>query len=134
MLNPPERLRAEMLSTALADGWGLEVVSLGYLALGFGSHHWEVGDASGTRWFATVDELAARRTGWRAAVDVSSPEAQDALHEWLPAGRPVSDREVANAAGVDLDSARRMLNGLAGRGLAAFAGGGMWMRIKPQPA
>jgi len=61
MLNPPDGLRADMLTTALADGWGLDVVSLGYLALGFGSHHWEVGDARGTRWFATADELAARR-------------------------------------------------------------------------
>ncbi len=61
MLSPPDGLRPDMLTAALAAGWGLEVASLGYLPLGFGSHHWEVADAVGLRWFVTADELRARR-------------------------------------------------------------------------
>jgi hypothetical protein len=61
VLTPPDGLRSDAVRSALAQGWGLAVVSLGYLALGFGSHHWEAVDSAGTRWFVTVDELASRR-------------------------------------------------------------------------
>jgi hypothetical protein len=61
MLSPPDGLRPEMLTAALAAGWGLEVTWLGYLPVGFGSHHWEVAGADGTRWFVTADDLLARR-------------------------------------------------------------------------
>jgi hypothetical protein len=50
-----------MITAALDEGWGLNVASLRYLPLGFGSHHWEVTSTDGTRWFATADELPARR-------------------------------------------------------------------------
>jgi spectinomycin phosphotransferase/16S rRNA (guanine(1405)-N(7))-methyltransferase len=48
------------LMAVLADGWGLDVVSLGYLAVGFGSHHWQATTAS-IGWFVTVDDLIAKR-------------------------------------------------------------------------
>ena len=62
MLAPPKGLTEEALAAALARGWGIEVAGLEYRALGFGSHHWEVVEAGGGRWFVTVDELARRRT------------------------------------------------------------------------
>ncbi len=35
--------------------------SVVYLPVGFGSHHWEVCETDGTRWFVTADDLDARR-------------------------------------------------------------------------
>ena len=61
MLAPPKGLTEEALAATLARGWGIEVAGLEYRAVGFGSHHWEVVEAGGTRWFVTVDELAQRR-------------------------------------------------------------------------
>ena len=62
--------------------WGLEVASLRYLPVGFGSHHWEVVDAAGTGWFVTVDDVAAAqqsgetwadaRSGLHAALDAAA--------------------------------------------------------------
>jgi aminoglycoside phosphotransferase (APT) family kinase protein len=61
MLAPPKGLTEEALAVTLARGWGIEVAGLDYRAVGFGSHHWEVVEAGGTRWFVTVDDLAQRR-------------------------------------------------------------------------
>ena len=61
MLTPPDGLRPDLLEAAVRDSWGLGSVELGYRALGFGSHHWEITAAGGDRWFATLDELRSRR-------------------------------------------------------------------------
>lgn len=61
MLTPPVALPEDELVSALARGWQLAVASMAYRPVGFGSHHWEVTDAAGTRWFVTVDELEAKR-------------------------------------------------------------------------
>jgi spectinomycin phosphotransferase/16S rRNA (guanine(1405)-N(7))-methyltransferase len=62
MLAPPKDLTEASLAATLARGWGIEVAGLEYRALGFGSHHWEVVEAGGARWFVTVDELCRRRS------------------------------------------------------------------------
>jgi len=59
--NAPEELPESDLAAVLAREWGIDVAELIYRPVGFGSHHWEVLDAGGTRWFATVDDLATRR-------------------------------------------------------------------------
>ena len=79
MKTRPDGLSDAVLAAALADGWGLDAVGVEYVPVGFGSHHWAVTDASGRRWFATVDDLAgkpwlgetrsARLHGLRAAFD-----------------------------------------------------------------
>lgn len=61
MLTPPSDLSEADLRAALEAGWVIQATSLTYRPVGFGSHHWEVDDASGTRWFVTVDDLRARR-------------------------------------------------------------------------
>ena len=58
MLTPPAGLAEDALKEALLREWGLSVASLGYRAVGFGSHHWEVADDEGNRWFVTVDQDA----------------------------------------------------------------------------
>ena len=61
MLAPPKGLTEDALAATLSRGWGIGVAGLEYRAVGFGSHHWEVVEAGGARWFVTVDELARRR-------------------------------------------------------------------------
>jgi spectinomycin phosphotransferase/16S rRNA (guanine(1405)-N(7))-methyltransferase len=61
VLTPPDGLSEELLVSLLAAHWRLEVAAIGYSAVGFGSHHWEVTDATGMPWFVTVDELRKRR-------------------------------------------------------------------------
>jgi spectinomycin phosphotransferase len=53
----PEDVETSALIDALADGWGLEVESADYAAVGAGSYHWIVCDVEGVRAFATVDDL-----------------------------------------------------------------------------
>jgi spectinomycin phosphotransferase/16S rRNA (guanine(1405)-N(7))-methyltransferase len=57
VLSPPEDLSQEMLASALARAWPVSAASMTYRPVGWGSHHWEVTDTAGTRWFVTVDEL-----------------------------------------------------------------------------
>jgi spectinomycin phosphotransferase len=45
------------IAGALHEGWGLDVQSLEYAAVGAGSYHWLVSDRDGTRGFVTVDDL-----------------------------------------------------------------------------
>jgi aminoglycoside phosphotransferase (APT) family kinase protein len=61
VLTPPEGLPEDLLAAVLTRGWGLTVTSLAYRPVGWGSHHWEVTGASGTRWFVTADELENKR-------------------------------------------------------------------------
>ena len=42
--------------------WGLSIHEIGYVAVGFGSHHWRV-VANDGRWFVNVDDLEIRRRG-----------------------------------------------------------------------
>jgi hypothetical protein len=53
----PADLPEALLSDALLDGWGFRTAWLGYLAVGFGSHHWLAVDPGGQRLFVTVDDL-----------------------------------------------------------------------------
>ncbi len=61
MLSAPTDLSEPTLLSALAAGWSLQASDLTYRPVGFGSHHWELTDDSGTRWFVTVDDLRGRR-------------------------------------------------------------------------
>lgn len=60
MQKPPADLRDSDITTALSLGWALDPVSVTHRPGGVGSHHWEVVERDGTRWFVTADELAPR--------------------------------------------------------------------------
>lgn len=60
MFTRPEQLADESVAKALGEGWGLLVRTLEHVPVGFGSYHWRV-DAGDGRWFATVDDLDAKR-------------------------------------------------------------------------
>jgi spectinomycin phosphotransferase/16S rRNA (guanine(1405)-N(7))-methyltransferase len=55
-LSRPPDLTDDALAHAVHDGWEIDVASIEYLPVGFGSHHWAVVDRAGTRWFVSVDE------------------------------------------------------------------------------
>ena len=61
MLTPPDGLPEDVLASALGRGWQVAAASMAYRPVGFGSHHWEVRDAAGTRWFVTADDLENTR-------------------------------------------------------------------------
>lgn len=69
MLSAPGDLAEEALAGALEREWGIGVATLAYQAIGWGSHHWEVGGADGTRWFVTVDELEQKRLAASESAD-----------------------------------------------------------------
>jgi spectinomycin phosphotransferase/16S rRNA (guanine(1405)-N(7))-methyltransferase len=79
VLNAPSDLPDGDLVEALADGWGLSAATVGYRPLGFGSHHWEVVDAAGTRWFVTVDDLETRRSTHTESLDAAFLRLQACL-------------------------------------------------------
>jgi len=61
VLTVPSDLDESALAPALRGGWKINVGSMSYLPVGWGSHHWDVHDRDGMRWFVTVDELETKR-------------------------------------------------------------------------
>jgi spectinomycin phosphotransferase/16S rRNA (guanine(1405)-N(7))-methyltransferase len=61
VLTPPDSLAESDLVPVLRRGWDLDITSLAYRAVGWGSHHWEATDAVGGRWFITVDDLEQKQ-------------------------------------------------------------------------
>lgn len=60
MFTRPVDVDDDDVAGVLVRGWGLAVVDVDYLAVGFGSHHWRA-TTSATTWFVTVDDLVAKR-------------------------------------------------------------------------
>jgi spectinomycin phosphotransferase/16S rRNA (guanine(1405)-N(7))-methyltransferase len=84
---PPDDLSEDVLASVLARKWGLACASMTYRPLGFGSHHWQIADADGTRWFGTVDELETKRHSAGESLDT----AFDRLRAALAAARALYD-------------------------------------------
>lgn len=53
----PDELDIDELPGVLAEGWGLEIATIEYAPVGFGSYHWVATDVAGARRFVTVDDL-----------------------------------------------------------------------------
>lgn len=60
MRTRPDELWDHDVVAGLHNGWGIRSAEVAYAPVGFGSHHWTVA-TDGRRWFATVDDLEARR-------------------------------------------------------------------------
>lgn len=56
MLTPPGDLSDDAVADTFRRGWGRDIDTIEYAAVGFGSHHWRV-ETSSERWFLTVDDL-----------------------------------------------------------------------------
>jgi aminoglycoside phosphotransferase (APT) family kinase protein len=63
VLAVPDDLNQAQLAEALLCGWGIQVATMTYLAVGWGSHHFDVTAGDRSRWFVTVDELERKRSG-----------------------------------------------------------------------
>jgi len=61
MLTPPAGLPEAALRPVLQSYWGIRAGSMLYRPVGWGSHHWEVSDEAGSRWFVTADDLENKR-------------------------------------------------------------------------
>ena len=57
MLAEPTDFDRATLAETLRSIWKIDVETLRYLPVGFGSHHYFASDGSGHRWFITVDAL-----------------------------------------------------------------------------
>ena len=79
MLTPPDDLPEAVLVLALGRSWGMAVTSMEYRPVGWGSHHWAVADAAGTRWFVTVDELENKRLSASEPLDAGFARLRSAL-------------------------------------------------------
>ena len=79
MLTPPASLSADLLVSVLAEHWRLDARSLRYRAVGWGSHHWEVTDQAGRRWFVTADELPNKRESLCESLDIAYDRLRRAL-------------------------------------------------------
>jgi spectinomycin phosphotransferase/16S rRNA (guanine(1405)-N(7))-methyltransferase len=79
MLTRPGDLSDAELLSSLAEGWDLNVASLEYRAVGFGSHHWCATDTGGHRWFLTVDDLDAKRISAEEPLETAFERLQGAL-------------------------------------------------------
>jgi spectinomycin phosphotransferase len=54
---PLQRVAQDAIRDAVADGWGLGIAALRYLAVGNGAYHWVLDADDGRRWFVTCDDL-----------------------------------------------------------------------------
>jgi spectinomycin phosphotransferase/16S rRNA (guanine(1405)-N(7))-methyltransferase len=79
VLSPPDGLPEAVLVLALGRSWGMAVTSMEYRPVGWGSHHWAVADAAGTRWFVTVDELENKRLSASEPLDAGFARLRSAL-------------------------------------------------------
>jgi hypothetical protein len=79
MLTPPDRLPAAAVAGALRRWWGLAVATAEYRPVGWGSHHWAVTDAAGSRWFVTADELENKRMSEHEPLDTAFGRLRAAL-------------------------------------------------------
>jgi len=79
MLTRPEGLSDELLTQALAGGWDITPAAISYLAVGYGSHHWQTTSIEGARWFVTVDDLAERLRSPADTTDAACGRLRSAL-------------------------------------------------------
>jgi spectinomycin phosphotransferase len=98
----PENLDDGSVIDALRQSWDFDADVVEYAALGAGSYHWEVRDATGHRAFATVDDLGRKAwlgdtrdvafDGLRTAFDTSVALRESGL-QFVVAPIPTRDGE-----------------------------------------
>lgn len=60
MRTPPACLASSLIAAAVTRGWGIQVSSLRYVAVGGGSHHWIASTPEGAKYFLTIDDLRGK--------------------------------------------------------------------------
>jgi hypothetical protein len=59
----PEDVETSALIGSLADGWGFDVETIDYAAVGFGSYHWVATDSRGERAASSRSTTSNRNPG-----------------------------------------------------------------------
>jgi spectinomycin phosphotransferase len=95
VLSAPRDLDTGDLRAALTAGWGIAPATIDYRGVGFGSHHWAVTDADGSRWFVTAD----RATGHLEPALRTAIALRGAGLEFVVAPIPTSGGTATHAAG-----------------------------------
>jgi spectinomycin phosphotransferase len=115
--HPPEGLPDAMLGHVVASSWGPRVAEVAYLPVGFGSHHWQVTDERGVRWFATADAVADARAlaALVGAFSVPTAAARAGVRGVHPAVPARDGSPVVGARGGWAVSVHAWLDGQAGR-------------------
>ncbi|MGZ4677142.1 MAG: phosphotransferase [Acidimicrobiia bacterium] len=116
MLTCPPELDDTRIARVLAEAWRVVATSVEYRAVGFGSHHWQVGDDAGRRWFVSVDDLTTRR----AAPDESLDRAADRLEAALVTARWLGARGLSFVVAPRPDAAGRVTRRIDDRWVAAL--------------
>jgi spectinomycin phosphotransferase/16S rRNA (guanine(1405)-N(7))-methyltransferase len=112
----PTALTDDQVVTAVSDGWGVELDSVAYEPVGFGSHHWR-GTADGHRWFVTVDDLDAKR--WTP--DESRRDGFERLDAALRTARELRDAGLGFVVAPERDEAGHVLRDLDRFALSLYA-------------
>ena len=88
MRTAPAGLAATTVAAEVANGWGLPVRTLRYVALGGGSYHWVASVSDGRKYFLTVDDLQDKP--WLGA-------DPDSAFRGLRLGRVLAEAVIAEA-------------------------------------
>src|SRR5258705_8143267 len=99
MLSPPDDLAPAALADALVRAWAVSVATMQYRPLGWGSHHWEVVDAGGGRWFVTVDDLRHKRHTRDEPLDVAFGRLRASLGAAIALRHPFVVAPMSDATG-----------------------------------
>jgi hypothetical protein len=103
VLTPPRDLDEGALACVLEQAWGIRVASMTYRPVGWGSHHWEVTDPGGSRWFASVDELETKRFSVGESLDDGFERLRASLRSAVELEQAGRDFVVAPVRGVGND-------------------------------
>lgn len=104
---PPD-VADETVLEAVRSGWRVPADIAEYRPVGYGSHHWKIGAAGELRWFATLDDLVARRRSSHDTLDFTFAALDAALTTATAAKRAGLDFVVAPLLAPDGDVLLRL--------------------------
>ena len=100
---------------AVRAGWDAEATRISHLPVGFGAHHWAVGDDTARRLFVTLDALEPRHTAATLEATYAATAALAEHLDFVLAPLPTAGVHTVPLAGGAL-SATPWVDGTSGRG------------------
>ncbi len=115
MQTPPRDLDETALLDVVRSLWAPGAGAVDYLPVGYGSHHWAVVDAEGSRWFVSADAAATAAEAERLAAAFAVPGAAGAAGVAGAHGPvPGADGRLVHRLGGWLVSVQPWVDGRAG--------------------
>jgi spectinomycin phosphotransferase len=72
MLDAPEGLTADQISSSVRTHWGIDPVAVTYAAVGHGSYNWIVLASDGSKWFVKAERAGADSAFLRATYETAA--------------------------------------------------------------